>query len=194
MALGLKILGACGGHRVTWERTVQGRRLRAAIIKFKLLPLGSTKDSRRNDEGGQGITVVCHESRCVARARHREEGRTLAPAKKVQTGRDPNVPSVTAYFTVMSRMRGTAVSGDKGEPALSRHFGQVNFAADLAYPYFTRKRPVTGTRLRLNPYRHRNVRHTEAGSWLQTRRNREKTPRQEESGSGAGSWRRDHAR
>ncbi|KAJ6580550.1 hypothetical protein DFH09DRAFT_1076801 [Mycena vulgaris] len=57
-----------------------------------------------------------------------------------------------------SRMRGTAVSGDKGEPALSRHLGQVNFAADLAYPYFTRKRPVTGTRLRLNPYRHRNVR------------------------------------
>jgi hypothetical protein len=57
-----------------------------------------------------------------------------------------------------SRMRGTAVSGHKGDPALSRHLRQVNFAAHLAYPYFTRKRPVTGTRLGLNPYHHRNVR------------------------------------
>ncbi|KAJ6526118.1 hypothetical protein DFH09DRAFT_1095344 [Mycena vulgaris] len=63
-----------------------------------------------------------------------------------------------AYFTVMSQMGGTAVSGDKGDPALSRYLGQVNFATDLVYPYFTRKRPVTGTRLRLNQYRHRNVR------------------------------------
>ncbi|KAJ6498243.1 hypothetical protein DFH09DRAFT_1103214 [Mycena vulgaris] len=53
---------ACGGHRVAWERTVQGRRLRAVIIKFKLLPLGSTKDSRRRDEGGQGITEVCRDA------------------------------------------------------------------------------------------------------------------------------------
>ncbi|KAJ7824216.1 hypothetical protein B0H13DRAFT_1857410 [Mycena leptocephala] len=63
-----------------------------------------------------------------------------------------------AVFDHTETYRWFTVSGDKGDPALSWHLRQVNFAADLAYPYFTRKRPVTGTRLRLNPYRHRNVR------------------------------------
>jgi hypothetical protein len=48
--------------------------------------------------------------------------------------------------------------GSNDGPSLLKTRRQVNFAAHLAYPYFTHKRPVTGTRLGLNPYHHRNVR------------------------------------